>query len=1106
MKTADIGEAGSFLTSLGYRDLIFRQFMQVHEKIFERVPSAKLEEILQTASASAKSPRPKFGGVVPSRSAGAVTSGSSNPDMALSIHKVSGPTLYVSIPPSDSPAAVRSPSSPQVAEQQPPAVVVEQIEVPTALASHAQDSTHRKSHPNGADAPAPAPIAGTQVAAAATVPAASRSDLDAEFARKAQEIKELDATISARQKELAAVDSDLAKLKQTLEQLRLEKSSMIASKAQMQEQIDASRETLKDVSSSLEQKMEQLTEISETLLDKQDRLDDMTRLVRQKETELRQKKDEIASLPSNPSLAAPHSSNGILGIQKANTADNGFASPPAESTAIPVQGAFTNSGRGGAVVDAQEDTAASSSVANGPREGDRTTFSESAEPTTANKNVQIAKLTALPLKKEEQIQLHGDLSASEDADELTARKLDAQRKRQSEVAKMSEDILASPNMREALNRSVSNPSSTSELSPRNGDEEAVSPREKRKKTGTKKNARDKDRHRERDKDKDKDKERDRERDKDRDKDKDKDKEREKRKTRTPKPSAENMFPTPPPSSTEEEPPSTAPRKIKTPKSSREKMPPVIHSNSDSGGSANKPNSNYATIVPNSVSSTASTTDETPSAVPRTKSRTPKSSREKMPTVDSKSKKHSKTPPTSEFTPFGPHTQPGSSSSSDPGYIKTPTLPPPPAMEHLEISVFTDGANRTMALFQTLTALANHLDRLFLNILDNVVKILSHIVKNISDLEFPEKERDEITDVLTINLVPPVDEGRKALQEFPALFSTSLQLKAQMYGRIAEIHVSARKIVELIEKRVKVFSIREDKDELGTDPLVREKLAPLYARDPAILKWQDFRDYFEMLFSEAHFKILRYLLDPYHIGWILFKRLSLYLSQFGPLKSSVHAVKVFLDNPAFQGLLTEAEIIAILSSCAHGTYLISLNRIQPKVIFQISWYAPQDDKIHTGRVRVDGGQYSLELNPSSQMLFNATPPTRLAMESTCGSLKDLLESMPSMLVTPFSSRFTQKSWFFGDMNAEEATRLLSTKAEGTFLFRLSSRKGYMAVSYWWQGKMGHTLIKFTNKDQYETMNEHHNGLEKIQQRYEIFIHALDCRSFAVSSDPKGQALW
>jgi hypothetical protein len=38
-KTADITEASTFLTSLGYRELIFRQFMQVHEKIFERIPS-----------------------------------------------------------------------------------------------------------------------------------------------------------------------------------------------------------------------------------------------------------------------------------------------------------------------------------------------------------------------------------------------------------------------------------------------------------------------------------------------------------------------------------------------------------------------------------------------------------------------------------------------------------------------------------------------------------------------------------------------------------------------------------------------------------------------------------------------------------------------------------------------------------------------------------------------------------------------------------------------------------------------------------------------------------------------------------------------------------
>lgn len=54
----------------------------------------------------------------------------------------------------------------------------------------------------------------------------------------------------------------------------------------------------------------------------------------------------------------------------------------------------------------------------------------------------------------------------------------------------------------------------------------------------------------------------------------------------------------------------------------------------------------------------------------------------------------------------------------------------------------------------------------------------------------------------------------------------------------------------------------------------------------------------------------------------------------------------------------------------------------------------------------------------------------------------------------------RSWFHGDVNNDEAADLLKSKPEGTFLFRFSSRKGYLTVSFIAEGQLQHTLIQPT----------------------------------------------
>ena len=70
-----------------------------------------------------------------------------------------------------------------------------------------------------------------------------------------------------------------------------------------------------------------------------------------------------------------------------------------------------------------------------------------------------------------------------------------------------------------------------------------------------------------------------------------------------------------------------------------------------------------------------------------------------------------------------------------------------------------------------------------------------------------------------------------------------------------------------------------------------------------------------------------------------------------------------------------------------------------------------------------------------------------------------------------------SWFHGDVNNDEAADLLKSKPEGTFLFRFSSRKGYLTVSFIADGQLQHTLIQPTANG-YICNGRSHNTLQEV----------------------------
>jgi len=75
-----------------------------------------------------------------------------------------------------------------------------------------------------------------------------------------------------------------------------------------------------------------------------------------------------------------------------------------------------------------------------------------------------------------------------------------------------------------------------------------------------------------------------------------------------------------------------------------------------------------------------------------------------------------------------------------------------------------------------------------------------------------------------------------------------------------------------------------------------------------------------------------------------------------------------------------------------------------------------------------------------------------------SLTEVVEFYSYILQQPFRSDLVRQSWFHGDLTSQEAEEILSGEKEGSFLFRFSSKSGFLAVSYISGGQIQHGLLE------------------------------------------------
>ncbi|PRP81722.1 hypothetical protein PROFUN_10822 [Planoprotostelium fungivorum] len=177
------------------------------------------------------------------------------------------------------------------------------------------------------------------------------------------------------------------------------------------------------------------------------------------------------------------------------------------------------------------------------------------------------------------------------------------------------------------------------------------------------------------------------------------------------------------------------------------------------------------------------------------------------------------------------------------------------------------------------------------------------------------------------------------------------------------------------------------------------------------------------------KVLRRILDNSNTGVVSAYKFGEFLKGFGPLNQCIQNLSHLLIQPWFHGFLSGEETKRFLESQPAGTFLVRFSSSKP------------------GSFALGLAQRGGKVN---HVMIRSTPEGFVMLESgqetLFASLDDIVAYYAPVLTSPFSSEILGASWFFGEMDANEADNLLRGQPSGTYVIRFSSQKGYLAGSY------------------------------------------------------------
>lgn len=293
------------------------------------------------------------------------------------------------------------------------------------------------------------------------------------------------------------------------------------------------------------------------------------------------------------------------------------------------------------------------------------------------------------------------------------------------------------------------------------------------------------------------------------------------------------------------------------------------------------------------------------------------------------------------------------------------------------------------------------------------------------------------------------------------------------------------------------------DDYLPDPVALEILATHQATDAQLIPREEFMKLFSVYFGQGVMDHLLYILDPWATHNVHVKRFAEFLRLFGTVVGAAcyRRFQEITATTGFQAYLTESVALTLLEQQTSGTFCLWYNKVRPKFgVLNLSWVDSLKEVVSSTTITISSTH-----SPSGEPTFHfgfdyeglsISAPT--LPELIVALQKATLDDEP-LITQPYTPQFARSSVFHGDMDSPEAEALLAKETDGTLLFRLSSRKGSLAVSYVFRGKVGHTLLKICFPDCYEYSGQVYNSVnDVIQGHSQIFKYIFDSSTLSRTS--------
>merc|ERR1719197_16887 len=304
------------------------------------------------------------------------------------------------------------------------------------------------------------------------------------------------------------------------------------------------------------------------------------------------------------------------------------------------------------------------------------------------------------------------------------------------------------------------------------------------------------------------------------------------------------------------------------------------------------------------------------------------------------------------------------------------------------------------------------------------------------------------------------------------------LNSNLHTEVAKIFMrlrTERRTPRLPKPPARNHTIAAYLDDL--DPEGRQMWEESFGENPMV-DWPSFMEVYTRTVSQPVNETgLRYLLDNAGTNSVSLYKFSEFLKGFGPLHESPRKVHEVISAEWFHGYLSSDEAVRLLDRSPPYTFLIRISKSKLGS-FALAYVNEHGSVAHT-LILVSpphGFRIYEEVNHNSQ-------------DRVFSTLTEVVQFYHHMLQVPFSSSLAREAWFHGDLSSQEAVEALQGQPEGTFLFRFSSHKGCLAVSYVQDNEVVHGKVELSEIGfRFEKESREYLSLQALVDDYKKLLRA------------------